>query len=170
MSVFSTAITTERREKKPAVTVLDSAETPALRLTGSDDALYERHLAFDNVVRLSETSARERFEALARSVRDVLTQRWLQTEEVYERENPKRIYYISMEFLLGRSLANNIANMLQEPRVARAVKEKGLDWLGLLERGAGRWAREWRTGTTGGLFSGLDGDDVAAGHGLRPAL
>jgi starch phosphorylase len=63
-----------------------------------------------------------------------LTQRWLRTEEVYEEENPKRIYYISMEFLLGRSLANNVANLLQEPRVARAATEKGLDLLGVLEQ------------------------------------
>ena len=67
-------------------------------------------------------------------MRDVLTQRWLRTEEVYEEENPKRIYYISMEFLLGRSLANNVANLLQEARVARAAKEKGLDLLGVLEQ------------------------------------
>ena len=51
---------------------------------------------------------RERFEALARSVRDILSQRWIQTEHTYERKNPKRIYYLSIEFLLGRSLANNI--------------------------------------------------------------
>ena len=67
-------------------------------------------------------------------MRDVLTQRWLRTEEVYEEENPKRIYYISMEFLLGRSLANNVANLLQEARVARAAKEKGLDLFGVLEQ------------------------------------
>jgi hypothetical protein len=52
MRVLRSAATTERREKKAAATLLDIAETPALRLTGSDDALYERHLAFDNVVRL----------------------------------------------------------------------------------------------------------------------
>jgi len=56
MSECSTAVTTEHREKKIAATVLDRAETPVLRLTGRDDALYERHLAFDNAVRLSETT------------------------------------------------------------------------------------------------------------------
>jgi glycogen phosphorylase len=38
-------------------------------------------------------------------VRDILSQRWVLTEGTYERENPKRIYYLSMEFLIGRSLA-----------------------------------------------------------------
>ena len=102
--------------------------------TGSDDALYERHLLFDNVVELEAAGPRERFEAVARSVRDVLSQRWLRTEETYARENPKRIYYLSLEFLIGRSLANNITNLLLEPVAARAIEQKDLDWLGLLEQ------------------------------------
>jgi starch phosphorylase len=82
-----------------------------VELTGTDNALYERHLDFDNVLKVTAAGARERFEAFARSVRDVLSQRWVRTEETYDRENPKRIYYLSMEFLIGRSLANNIANL-----------------------------------------------------------
>jgi len=57
-----------------------------------DDALYERRLVFDNVMRPDRIGARERFEATARSVRDVLSQRWVRTEETYQRENPRRIY------------------------------------------------------------------------------
>src|SRR5262249_3566047 len=48
--------------------------------------------------------------------------------------NPKRIYYLSMEFLIGRSLANNVTNLLLDPLVSRVVTDKGLDWLGLLEQ------------------------------------
>ena len=77
---------------------------------------------------------RERFEAVARSVRDVLSQRWVRTEETYERENPKRVYYLSMEFLIGRSLANNVTNLLLDPVARQAVEQKNLDWLGLLEQ------------------------------------
>src|SRR5260370_14955229 len=79
-----------------------------VEFTGTENALYERHLLFGNVVNLTATRPRERFEALARSVRDILCQRWVRTEETYERENPKRVYYLSMEFLIGRSLANNV--------------------------------------------------------------
>src|SRR5829696_7222180 len=79
--------------------------------SGTDDALYERHLLFDDVASPASAGPRERFEAVARSVRDVLSQRWVRTEETYERENPKRVYYLSMEFLIGRSLANNILNL-----------------------------------------------------------
>src|SRR6267143_4395769 len=102
-------------------------------LLGKADALYERHLVFDNVVGLEDVSPRERFEAVARSMRDVLSQRWIKTETTYARENPKRVYYLSMEFLIGRSLANNVSNLLLDPIVRQAAKEDHLDWLGLLE-------------------------------------
>jgi starch phosphorylase len=104
-----------------------------VEFTGSPDGLYERHLLFDNVRDPAATGARERYEAFARSVRDVLSQRWVRTEQTYERQNPKRVYYLSMEFLIGRSLTNNVANMLLSPVVDDVVKRTSLDWLGLLE-------------------------------------
>src|SRR5438309_9742856 len=104
-----------------------------IELTGTADAFYERHLLFDNVTDPDSTSAREHYEAVARSVRDVLSQRWVRTEQTYARENPKRIYYLSMEFLIGRSLTNNITNLLLAPVAREAVRQKSLDWFGLLE-------------------------------------
>jgi starch phosphorylase len=106
----------------------------SVKFTGTDEALYERHLLFDNIVDATQASLRERFEAVARSVRDILSQRWIRTEQTYDRENPKRIYYLSIEFLLGRSLANNIENLLLDPIAKQLIKEKDLDWLGLLEQ------------------------------------
>src|SRR6266446_2646286 len=105
----------------------------AHEFAGADNALYERHLVFDNVVNLAAAGARERFEAIARSVRDVLTQRWLATEDTYARQNPKRAYYLSMEFLIGRSLANNVTNLLLDPVVGQAIKDTDMDWLSILE-------------------------------------
>jgi starch phosphorylase len=92
------------------------------------DGLYERHLIFDNVVDPSSVGIRERFEAAARSVRDILSQRWIRTEETYRRENPKRIYYMSMEFLMGRAFENNLTNLLLMPYVREFAAEKKLDW------------------------------------------
>ena len=104
-----------------------------IQFSGHQDALYERHLLFDDVIDPVDAGARERFEAVARSVRDVLSQRWVRTERIYDRENPKRIYYLSMEFLIGRSLSNNVTNLLLDPFVQRAAQQRALDWLGLLE-------------------------------------
>ncbi len=102
--------------------------------TGHRDALYDRHLLFDNVIDPKAAGHRERFEAAARAVRDILAQRWVATDRHYANENPKRVYYLSMEYLLGRSLANNVTNMLLEQAVRRAVEEKQIDWRNLLEQ------------------------------------
>src|SRR6266545_6763738 len=59
---------------------------------GTENAFYERHLIFDRVIDPEVATARERFEAFARSVRDILAQRWVLTRKTYERENAKRIY------------------------------------------------------------------------------
>ena len=105
-----------------------------VKFTGTDDALFERHLLFDSMVPESAAGPRERFEAIARSLRDVLSQRWLLTEETYARKNPKRVYYLSMEFLIGRSLANNVTNLLLDSVAEQVVNRQALDWLSLLEQ------------------------------------
>jgi len=101
---------------------------------GTENAFYERHLVFDRAIDPKVASVRERFQALASSVRDILAQRWVLTKDTYEQRNAKRIYYLSMEFLLGRSLANNVTNLLLDPFVPQAVQGKGVDWLELLEQ------------------------------------
>ena len=118
---------------KPDSTLLEQYGCGPIRFSGADDGLYERHLLFDDVVAPSAAGAHERFKAAARSVRDVLSQRWVLTETTYDRENPKRVYYLSMEFLIGRSLGNNITNLLLDSAVKRAVTQRDLDWLGLIE-------------------------------------
>src|ERR1700745_282480 len=105
-----------------------------VQFSGEDNALYERHLIFDNVVDPTASNARMRFEAFAHSVRDILSQRWVRTENTYENENAKRAYYLSMEFLIGRSLSNNIINLLLDPVVKDAVRQKNVDWLELVEQ------------------------------------
>jgi len=103
-------------------------------LAGTDSALYERHLVFDRAIDPKVASARERFEAFSHSVRDILAKRWVQTKTTYEQQNAKRIYYLSMEFLIGRSLTNNVSNLLLDPVVQLVVQEKDIDWLELIEQ------------------------------------
>ena len=120
-------------KKDSVYEILRQYSSDSIQFTGSENALYERHLIFDRAIDPKVASARERFEALAHSVRDLLAQRWVQTKTIYERQNAKRIYYLSMEFLLGRSLANNVTNLLLDPIVQGAAKEKGIEWLDLIE-------------------------------------
>jgi starch phosphorylase len=94
---------------------------------------YERHLVTDTIVDPSAAAPRDRFEAFARAVRDILSQRWIDTEGTYARANPKRIYYLSMEFLIGRTLANNVTNLFLDEAVRKLVEEHGLDWPTLLD-------------------------------------
>ena len=98
-----------------------------VQFAGDANAFYERHLTFDQVIRATEVTTRDQFEAIARSVRDLLSQRWLKTQELYRQRNVKRVYYLSMEFLLGRSLANNITNLQIDPAWEEFRKERKLD-------------------------------------------
>jgi glycogen phosphorylase len=134
MSEQSTVLPPRSPSAEAVGELLEQYGCGPIRFSGHNDALYERHLLFDDVVDPLAAGGRERFEAAARSVRDVLSQRWVRTERTYNRLNPKRIYYLSMEFLIGRSLANNVTNMLLDPFVHRATRQRDLDWFGLLEQ------------------------------------
>jgi starch phosphorylase len=137
--VSSTFVKANGRSNEYHTTTERSRTSGALRngsvhFAGSDSGLYERHLLFDNVVAAERTDARDDFEAFARSGRDVLSQRWTLTQDTYTRTDAKRIYYLSMEFLIGCSLANNVTNLLLGPVVSESIRKKNLDWIELLEQ------------------------------------
>ncbi|HEX2473576.1 MAG TPA: glycogen/starch/alpha-glucan phosphorylase [Lacipirellulaceae bacterium] len=101
---------------------------------GADHEEYDRHLMFDHVVSKQDASQRERFEAVGRSLRDLLTDRWLLTQQTHDRENPKRVYYLSMEFLIGRTLVNNIINLGVEQLVRDDLRSDPLqNWTEVVE-------------------------------------
>lgn len=111
--------------------ILERYACGPVRLHAEDD--YDRHLVFDHVVTLEDADQRERFEAVARSLRDLLSQRWLLTQQTQDRANPKRVYYLSMEFLLGRSLASNILNLGVEALVRQDLSsDPRQDWAEVL--------------------------------------
>ncbi|MGO9517517.1 MAG: glycogen/starch/alpha-glucan phosphorylase, partial [Candidatus Korobacteraceae bacterium] len=106
----------------------------SIPFSGTDSALYGRHLVFDRAIDPKVASARERFEAFSHSIRDILAQRWVQTKTTYEQQNAKRVYYLSLEFLIGRSLGNNISNLMLDPVAQQMVQETGIDWLELIKQ------------------------------------
>jgi starch phosphorylase len=74
------------------------------------------------------------FQSLAYAARDRQTDRWFPTQDRYYREGVKRVYYLSLEFLLGRVLTNNIANLGAEPQYAEAVRRIGYELEEIAER------------------------------------
>ena len=97
--------------------------------TIADHEDYDRRLVFDHIISPEESSTRERYEALARAVRDLMAQRWLLTRQTYDRKNPKQVYYLSMEFLIGRTMANTITNLQIDDYIREDVGTDGIrDW------------------------------------------
>src|SRR5689334_17875623 len=86
-----------------SLAILKQYECGPVPLARDPAAAYGRHLVFDNMIEPERTSGRQRFQSLGRTLRDILAQRWLLTKQAYHRANPKRVYYLSMEFLIGRS-------------------------------------------------------------------
>jgi len=82
------------RTKAPSLKdLLKQYESGSVKFSGDPNASYERHLVFDHAVEPEAAGLRERFEAVARALRDLLVQRWLKTSETYDRNNPKQVYY-----------------------------------------------------------------------------
>ncbi|HYH69057.1 MAG TPA: hypothetical protein VD866_30460, partial [Urbifossiella sp.] len=88
---------------KNPLEILQAYGCGSIPFSGGNDGLYERRLVFDHAIEPNKATPREQFEALAAAVRDVLTQRWVETAARYDTANPKQVYYLSMEFLIGRS-------------------------------------------------------------------
>src|SRR2546426_11774572 len=78
----------------------------AVHFSGDANASYERHVVFDHVVDPQAASLRERFEAVARTLRGLVAPRWLRTDATYERANSQPVYYLLSEVLVGRSRAD----------------------------------------------------------------
>lgn len=76
---------------------------------------------------LEEASPQQVFQAVSYAIKDAIVDNWLKTQEAYEEEDPKMVYYLSMEFLMGRALGNNIINLQAYKDVKDAMEELGLD-------------------------------------------
>src|SRR6185436_6557017 len=65
----------------------------------------------------------DRYWCLARAIRDRLVDRWIETQRTYYREDVKRVYYLSMEYLIGRTLSNSLVNLGMEEMFAEACQQ-----------------------------------------------
>ena len=76
---------------------------------------------------LDEASPQEIYQAVSYSVKDDIIDRWIATHKVYREKNVKKVYYLSMEFLVGRALGNNLINLGYYKDIKKALEEMGLD-------------------------------------------
>jgi starch phosphorylase len=89
---------------------------------------FEHHLRRTLAKDRYTATDRDRYYALALAVRDRLIERWIATQQTHHKKNVKRIYYLSLEFLIGRLLGNNVINLNLEDSCRKAMWEAGLDW------------------------------------------
>jgi starch phosphorylase len=104
-----------------------------LGLTGRESDWTDRYLLCDHLLDPPTARPRQRFEATSRFIRDLIAHRWAKTRRAREESNAKRVHYISMEFLLGRTLRNNMMNLAAEPIVRRAMEHEGWSLEQLIE-------------------------------------
>lgn len=76
---------------------------------------------------LQEATSQQIFQAVSYAVKDQIVDNWMETQKAYEKEDPKMVYYMSMEFLMGRALGNDLINMQAYEEVKEAMEELGLD-------------------------------------------
>ncbi|CAG2248139.1 PYG [Mytilus edulis] len=88
---------------------------------------FNRHLHYTLVKDRDVATSWDYYEALAHVVRDHLVGRWIRTHQHYYREDPKRVYYLSMEFYMGRTLNNTMVNLGLENACDEAMYQLGLD-------------------------------------------
>ena len=76
---------------------------------------------------IEEATQEQIFQAVSYTVKDVIIDNWLETQKAYDEQDPKTVYYMSMEFLMGRALGNNLINLCAYGEVKEALEELGFD-------------------------------------------
>lgn len=89
---------------------------------------FNFHLKFTLAKDEYSATVQDRYQALALAVRDRLIGRWIATQQAYHHQNVKRINYLSLEFLIGRAMGNNVINLMFEDTCREAMQRLGLDW------------------------------------------
>ncbi len=133
----------------------------------SDDFAW--HLRYTLAKYDGQATPRDQYTSFALAIRDRIVERWMKTQARYHKQNERRVYYLSLEFLIGRLLGNNVMNLKLEKECSLALREYGIDWnslrdfetdAGLGNGGLGRLAACY-------LDSMSTLDLAGAGYGLR---
>jgi starch phosphorylase len=88
---------------------------------------YKHHLKVSLAKRPDKASSHDRYQALALAIRDLMVDKWIDTQIAYEEINPKTIYYLSLEYLIGRTLGNSMINLEVFDVAKEAMAELGFD-------------------------------------------
>ena len=76
---------------------------------------------------MEEATDQQIFQAVSYAVKDQIVENWMETQKEYEKKDPKTVYYLSMEFLMGRALGNNMINLQAYDQAKEALEELGVD-------------------------------------------
>ena len=109
-----------------AAAVKEAEEKPVF-----DKELFKRSILYNvmNMFRknLEEATPQQIFQAASYSIKDRVIGNWMTTQEAYDKEDPKMVYYMSMEFLMGRALGNNMINLQAYQGAKEVLEELGVD-------------------------------------------
>ena len=89
---------------------------------------FEWHMRYTIAKPDERMTQRDQYTAFAHAVRDRVVERWISTQQEYRRQNVKRVYYLSLEFLMGRLLGNNVINLKADKLCREALQEYDIDW------------------------------------------
>ena len=98
---------------------------------------------------IEEATPQMIYQAVAYSVKDDIIDRWIETHKEYKKQNAKKVYYLSMEFLIGRLLGNNILSLGYYPQIKEALEEMGFD-MDFIEDQESPW--KWWSWSSCGMF------------------
>ncbi|HUN75785.1 MAG TPA: glycogen/starch/alpha-glucan phosphorylase [Steroidobacteraceae bacterium] len=122
----------DRAIPNPADTALNR-RLERLGIDGQEESWIDRYVLCNHLVSPGNALPRQKFEATARFIRDLVAHRWARTRLARAEARPKRVHYLSMEFLLGRTLRNNMMNLAAEPTVRHAMQKEGWDLEALIQ-------------------------------------
>jgi len=109
------------KKKNDSIFFTDKEENSSFSLSNQ----FAEHLEFDLVRDKITVTSDDAYHALSLSVRDRLVRRWIRTQQRYKEEDVKRVYYLSLEFLMGRLLGNALINMDFYDECYKILKEDG---------------------------------------------